>query len=195
MKQLSFRQQEILDKSIILISNKGIQGFTIKNLSKSVGISEPALYRHFESKTKILETILGQFEELADFFANMIEESNMPAKEKISFMFEKMVDIFINNPAIISIIFSEEIFKNDDHLKEIIVRIMNINEKTVENIILSGQNTAEIRDDIDEKTMALVVMGALRLMVKRWDLNDRVFDLKKEGLKLIDSLRLLLQKE
>jgi len=195
MKQLSFRQQEILDKSIILISNKGIQGFTIKNLSKSVGISEPALYRHFESKTEILETILGQFEELADFFANMIEESNMPAKEKISFMFEKMVDIFINNPAIISIIFSEEIFKNDDHLKEIIVRIMNINEKTVENIILSGQNTAEIRDDIDEKTMALVVMGALRLMVKRWDLNDRVFDLKKEGLKLIDSLRLLLQKE
>ena len=68
---LTVRQQEIVEKSIRLISEKGIQGFTIKNLAKSVGISEPAIYRHFESKIEILITILNQFVELANFLSEM----------------------------------------------------------------------------------------------------------------------------
>jgi len=51
---LTDRQIEIINKSIDIIATKGIQGLTIKNLSKEIGISEPAIYRHFESKTDIL---------------------------------------------------------------------------------------------------------------------------------------------
>ncbi len=51
---LSERQIQIRDEATKLIASKGIQGFTIKNLSKAIGISEPGLYRHFESKVDIL---------------------------------------------------------------------------------------------------------------------------------------------
>jgi len=191
---LSSRQEEIVEKSISLISLKGIQGFTIKNLSKSVGISEPAIYRHFESKTSILTTILNQFVEMADFFSAMMSSNDMSATEKINFMFDKMVDLFIDKPAMISILFSEEIFKNEESLKKKIVGILNTNEKTIENLLLQGQENGEIRKDIDEKTMALVVMGSLRLMVKRWDLNDHNFDLRNEGIKLVNSIGKLTSK-
>ena len=60
-KMLSERQEQIIKASIDLIDNNGIQGFTIKNLSKAIGISEPAIYRHFESKFEILATILEIF--------------------------------------------------------------------------------------------------------------------------------------
>ena len=186
------RQQEILDKSIVLISEKGIQGFTVKNLSKAVGISEPAIYRHFHSKNEILETILQHFEEMSDMFSLLTENDSMGSFEKIAYMFDNMVNLFLDNPAIISIIFSEEIFKNDPYLKSIIVRIMNKNETTIETIIASGQEKGEIRKDIEPGSLALIVMGALRLMVKRWDLNDRNFDLKNEGAKLINSLKKVL---
>lgn len=191
---LTNRQEEIIEKSIDLISKKGIQGFTIKNLSKSVGISEPAIYRHFESKVKILSTLLDQFVEMAEFFSGMMQNSDMTAIEKIAFMFEKMVDLFTQNPAMIAIIFSEEIFKNEEELTKKTVGILNTNEKTIESILLKGQKNNEIRDDICEKTMALVVMGSLRLLVKRWDLNNHDFNLKEEGEKLIDSIRKLLTK-
>jgi len=188
------RQKQIIESSMEIIQQRGIQNLTIKEISKKIGISEQAIYRHFKNKLAILLALIEYFNEnLKNSFNHNTNE--IPPLKKIQQLTKAHMDYLQSNPSTAAIIFSEEIFKNDDHLKEIIVRIMNINEKTVENIILSGQNTAEIRDDIDEKTMALVVMGALRLMVKRWDLNDRVFDLKKEGLKLIDSLRLLLQKE
>ena len=191
---LSKRQQEIIEKSIDLISEKGIQGFTIKNLSKSVGVSEPAIYRHFESKVEILKTLLNQFVEMAEFFSEMMDSSNIDAIEKITFMFNQMVKLFTEKPAMISIIFSEEIFKNEIELIDIIVGIMNKNEKTIENILLKGQKDHQIRNDFDERTMALIVMGSLRLLVKRWDLNKQNFDLKQEGKTLINSIKLLLQK-
>ncbi len=190
----SDRQTEIIQTTIKLIADKGIQGFTIKNLSKKIGFSEPAIYRHFNGKTEILKTILNQFTEMANFLSEMMEKSDMKAIEKIEFMFSNMVDIFTETPSVISIIFSEDIFKNDEKLKKIIIEILNKNEQTVENIIKQGQKSGEIRTDIDEKDMALMTMGALRLMTKRWVLNNQNFNLKNKGEKLILSIQKLISK-
>jgi AcrR family transcriptional regulator len=58
---LTDRQLEIIQTSIKLISSKGIQGLTMKNLSKEIGISEPAIYRHYDNKIEILVSILDYF--------------------------------------------------------------------------------------------------------------------------------------
>ncbi len=189
---LSDRQQQIVEESIKLISEKGIQGFTIKNLSKAIGISEPAIYRHFKSKIDILTTILQQFIEMAEYLSVMMQESEMTAVKKIAFMFDKMVKVFIDNPAMVSVVFSEEIFKNEEILITTIVGILNKNEQTIENILKKGQEQGQIRTDIDEKTMALMTMGALRLMVKRWDLNNHNFPLQERGNQLVKSIELMI---
>ena len=76
-------QTEIIDKSISIIGTKGIQGLTIKNLSKEIGISEPGIYRHFESKTASLLALLSTFEGLADMLSLMMQNSKDTAIEKI----------------------------------------------------------------------------------------------------------------
>jgi len=35
-------------------------------------------------------------------------------------------------------------------------------------------------------------MGSLRLLVKRWDINNYNFNLKEEGQKLLKSLKLII---
>ena len=55
---LTDRQKEIIEVSLNLIAGKGIQGLTIKNISKEIGISEPAIYRHYENKIQILIALL-----------------------------------------------------------------------------------------------------------------------------------------
>ncbi len=189
---LSERQEQIIEESINLISEKGIQGFTIKNLSKAIGISEPGIYRHFENKTQILLTILNQFLDMAKMFSGLVENNKLSAIQKISLMFSKMVEMFSETPALVSVIFSEEIFKNEEVLKRKIIKILNTNEDTLEAIIRTGQKNNEIRTDSDEKVLALMVMGSLRLLVKRWDLNGYKFDLSKEGKLLLKSIEAVL---
>lgn len=186
------RQIQIVESSIELIASKGIQGFTIKNLSKAIGISEPAIYRHFENKTEILISILNNFKGMAEMMSLIVENNNHTAIEKIEILFSKMLEIFNNQPAYISVIFSEEIFKNEETLKNKIVEILNLHQENIENIVEIGQLNKDIRRDIDKSSLALIFMGALRLLVKRWELNNQNFNLKQEGEKLINSFKLMI---
>ncbi len=187
------RQAEIIEKSINLIATKGIQGLTIKNLSKEIGISEPAIYRHFESKTDILLAILKNFEEMSSFMDAAMSQFADTAMAKIEFMFSKIVEIFIEEPSHISVVFSEEVFKNEAILKKRIVEIMEVKVKTIENIMLEGQKNQEIRTDIDYKTLAMIVVGTLRFMIKQWDLKNQHNNLKEESKKLINGLKIILK--
>ena len=186
------RQIQIIEESIKLIAEKGIQGFTIKNLSKAIGISEPAIYRHFESKTAILVAILDGFKEMAGMMSSIPFDEKQPAVEKIVFIFFRMLDVFAEQPTIIPIVFAEEIFKNDNMLREKINEIQNLNLQKIETIIEQGQLADNVRKDIDKSSLAIIFLGSFRLLIKRWDLNNYTFDLTTEGTKLVDSLKLIL---
>ena len=65
--ELTERQQQIVNISIDLIAGQGIQNLTIKNISKEVGFSEPAIYRHFDSKYDIIMAMLDSFQDISRF--------------------------------------------------------------------------------------------------------------------------------
>ena len=65
--------------------------------------------------------------------------------------------------------------------------------QTIEFIIARGQEENNVRKDIEVETLALIIMGSLRLLVKRWDLNNHNFDLNNEGTKLIKGLDKILR--
>ncbi len=81
--QLTIRQEEIINASIEIISEKGIQNLTIKNLSKAIGISEPAIYRHFDCKMDILLTILSKFENYILAYKSIITDKKLSSLEKL----------------------------------------------------------------------------------------------------------------
>jgi len=191
---LTKRQEEIIDISIGIIAEQGIQGLTIKNLSKKIGISEPAIYRHFDSKTEILLAILNNFSEMAFFLNDVMDSNTDTAANKIEFMFSRIIDIFKETPSYISVIFSEEVFKNEEVLKNKIVAILTKNENTVEKILKKGQENDEVRTDINYKNLALIVMGTLRFKIKQWDLNDYHGDIIKDGNSILNSIKLVIAK-
>ncbi len=188
------RQTEIIETALELIAEKGIQGLTIKNLSKKIGISEPAIYRHFESKTDILLAIIDNFKQLSGMMAGILPSIEGSAFDKIEFLFSKIVQLFIEAPSHISVIFSEEVFKNDPALKNKIIEVLDKNEQTIEGIITTGQQNGDVRDDIDSKNLALIVMGSLRFLVKQWDIKGHRDNLVMEGNQLLNSLKLLVSK-
>jgi len=190
---MTSRQEEIIDKSIELIARKGIQGLTIKNLSLEIGITEPAIYRHFNSKTDILLAILDKFEEILFFMDEPGEDRKLTAIERLEAIFNRIIEIFSQEPSHISVIFSEEIFKNNKVLKERITEILRKKRMVIEQIILQGQQEGEIRNDIDSCTLSLIVMGSLRFMIKQWDLTDQHENLQEEGKRLFEGLRTILQ--
>lgn len=192
---ISERQQEIIEATVELINNKGIQGFTIKNIAKIVGVSEPAIYRHFDSKTAILVTLLDLLKaNSSQIYGNKLdlEGSVVLRIEKI---FENHFQTFTKMPSLSSVVFSEELFRNDKSLTEKISEIIDFNSKIFLDIIVEGQKRGELRNDVEATYMVTMLMGSLRLFVKKWQFSKFDFDLISNGKLLTSSLIRLIEKK
>ncbi|MDD2583547.1 MAG: TetR/AcrR family transcriptional regulator [Bacteroidales bacterium] len=192
---ISARQQEIIDATIMLINSKGIQGFTIKNISKIVGVSEPAIYRHFQSKTAILVTLLDLLKENSSKIYG--GEINLEGSviSNIERIFESHFATFAKMPSLSSVVFSEELFRNDKSLTGKISEVIDFNNKIFLSYVVEGQKRGELRDDVDASHIVTMLMGSLRLFVKKWQFSEFNFDLVSNGKLLTSSLIQLISKK
>jgi len=194
MTPLTSRQKEIIDAAISIIAGRGIQELTIKNLAKAIGISEPAIYRHYDSKMDILLGVLTFFEEKNLSIFNKALSMSRPTPEKLEFIYKQHFDHFSNNPALAAVVFSEEIFQNDQRLSTRVAALMSKSQNHLFKIIEAGLNSGELRNDLSKEELSIFIMGPLRLLVIKWHLSKYGFDLKQQGNKLCKALQKLIQK-
>ncbi|MDA3905025.1 MAG: TetR/AcrR family transcriptional regulator [Bacteroidales bacterium] len=184
----SIRQNQIIEESIKLIHTQGIQGMTIKNISNSIGLTEAAIYRHFKSKDEIISTILDDFRLDLEMTSQSILKSDSTAVDMLKNILGYMVDRFCDKPYLTSVIFSDEIFKNRQALSNKIGQLIKQNNEYFKLIIEKGQNSEEIRNDIDANDLAIIFMGSFRMVIKNWQLSNQVYSLKTKGNDIFKSL-------
>lgn len=189
---LTERQQEILDHAITLISEKGIQGLTMKNLSKRLDISEPAIYRHYENKIDILVSLLDYFTSNTSGIFRDEKHQDLPAIDRLKIVFNKHFETFESTPALVAVVFSEEIFRNEAVLSNKVKLIMERNAASIVAILDEGKQKGEIHQSLNTEQLTTIFMGSLRLLVKRWQMCNFDFDLKQEGDALFETLNQLI---
>lgn len=187
---MSERQKEIIKTSLELIAEKGIQGLTIKNLSKKIGIVESAIYRHYESKTHILSAILDSISE------QITPEGTTKVESVIQYLEQKLryrLQSFTDTPALVSVIFAEDLFQNEALLVEKTKAKVQKSIADTTAMISLGQQKGEIRNDIEAEQLAIMIYGSLRMLVKQWRMSDYSFDLIQKGDKQINAMKILLK--
>ena len=189
------KQQDIIEISIQLIADLGIQGFTIKNLSKRVGVTEGAIYRHFESKAEILHSILKSFQKEAAIVLETACSSKLPAMEEIAKIFAHHFNYFNEKPAVTAVIFSESIFQNNSLLSKEVTKLLKTHEDALMCILNRGQLSGEIRNGgISKVQLVRMIIGSIRYTVTKWRLSNYETDIKNEGKILLDNIKKLLEK-
>jgi AcrR family transcriptional regulator len=193
MNTYSKRQLQIVDTAVDLIAEGGIQQLTMKNLSVRIGISEPAIYRHFENKTAILEAIQARFKEEKHALFSEIRACDMAAIEKIMKVIESHFSSFSKKPATAAVIFSEDIFQNEQRIAKMVAGIMELSRNALLQIVSEGQSNKTIRSDIPSEHLVTLIMGSLRLIVKKWNFSNHAFDLVAEGKSFSESVKKILE--
>ncbi len=184
---MTARSEQIVDAAIELLADGGIAALTIKNLADAVGVTEPALYRHFKGKVDILVAILNRlrtdieklFEESWDHGENVLDH--------IQAVWSRILQHFATQPSMASVVFSEEMFRHDPRLSEHVSCIMDVVREHLLALVRSKKGRQACRQDVPAKDLVHVIMASLRFIVTRWRLSGHAFDLEKEGF-VINSL-------
>lgn len=191
---LTKRQKEIIDVSIALIADKGIQSLTIKNISQTIGISEPAIYRHFQNKFEIVMTILESFELIASDVLASDEIKSLKPLDKIEHFLMDRYERCAANPKLAKVMFGEENFQSDERLAKKVLSIMHSHRSEIEKVLIAGQEQGCIRNDIELKSLFRIIFGPMRLLIKQWCLSGCRFKLVEEGKNLWEAEKKLISR-
>lgn len=190
------RQNQIIEESIKIIAQDGIQDLTIKKISQKIGISEPAIYRHFKNKMAILSGILKKFEDNAnDMLKSTCLDTHLPARDKLRKIFIGRCVTFAEKPYMATVIFAEEIFRFDENLKKTVKKIMQTHQSAIKKILDQMKRTKQLPEYLDPENISIMLLGSLRLLMTKWRLADCEFDLETKGKKVWNCIESVLFRE
>lgn len=193
-KEYSNRQIEIMNAAMQRIHQFGIQELTIKNLSADLAFSEAALYRHFKSKHEILFELLSYFKLEMESRLNTDNLHTETAFEQMQHLFHSQLTALSAKPAIVCILFSEGIFQFNLQLNEKVSEMMAFMHNRIFSILEKGREKGELSNKIESETLAVIILGSLRLTILNWKLAGNRSNLVLDGENILSDLFQLIQK-
>ncbi len=181
------RQQQIIDAALGLIRDGGMTNLTIKKIALRVHISEQAIYRHFENKLSILNAIIHNF--------NQTLSERLRSQEKSGDLFKTLqvtiythLQFFKDFPEMAALVYTEEVFKMEPLIFSQIQETITKRIQTIERILEQGQRDGIISTLFKADNLALIMFGAIRILIANWRFSGFSFDLTERGESLTSDI-------
>lgn len=162
------RQIDILQATLDLIAEKSLDAISIRTIAQKVGITEPAIYRHFETKEDL-------FIKLAMFFRkNWVEilktmrNPSLTGIRELEFMLSSCIKRFSLNEMYPSFFISIEKISSSAKVKTEIEEILRLAIKVITEPISRGQGEGNIRKDLRADKLAQIVLDMIMSLLFYW---------------------------
>jgi len=166
------RRKEIIDAARQLIMREGVQGVTIKNISRKNRISEPAIYRHFENKRAILVGVIENFEgNLMAAIEKPIQRHGNPLDRLREIMRTHLI-FTEKKRGMLFAITAESIHFNDDFLRRRILQVIEKYKGRIKNILNEAKREGFLREDINLDVAALAFFGLIQTAIIQFALTN-----------------------
>ncbi len=102
-------REELIIEAMRVLRNYDIEGITLRKLSKSLGVSKAAPYRHFKNKAALLAAVAAEgFRKMRSSFEETSNGGN--PQIALSVIMERYISFATRNPKLYRLMFSREIF-------------------------------------------------------------------------------------
>ncbi len=185
-KSATERKEEIIDATLRLAGEIGPDRLTTEDLAREVGISQPGIFRHFPTKGAIWEAVgrhIGKL--LKTKMALTQSRKNMPIDNLKKFVIGHLAFIE-KTPAIPAILFSRELHAENEHLRAFFASLIASRHKHFSELIQAEVTVGQFKKTLNSDDAAYVILALIQGLAMRWSLNNRNFNLPKEGARLLD---------
>lgn len=173
-RQIENTEERILKQAMRLFFEKGYNGSTIDEISKSAGVTKGALYWYFESKEALLKRIIEEFEKrFLDNLIQAVEKVNGGTLDK----FEKYIRYnaafaYYNRELCVSFTtLAGELVGAHHGIEPEIRRIYKKYQDFLSKIISEGQKEKIFKKEIDPFLGALVIIAFHDGILHQWSMN------------------------
>ncbi|MEE9455433.1 MAG: TetR/AcrR family transcriptional regulator [Paracoccaceae bacterium] len=182
-KPASERKAEIVDTAIKMAAIVGPDRLTTEKLAREIGISQPAIFRHFPSKTNIWEAV---GERICTLMGESLRQDipNDP-QARLTHIVTAQLAFIQKTPAVPAILFSRELHAENEPLRKVFASLMAARHARISELVAQGISTGVFKENLDSDDAAYLVLTLIQGLAMRWSLNKQNFDLLAEGKRLL----------
>jgi len=164
------RREQILQALAQMLEGNPGQRITTAALAREVGVSEAALYRHFPSKARMFEGLIGFIEDTLFSRVKLIEDSDQSATRKCEQILTLVLAFVERNPGMARILTGDALAGEIDRLRSRVNQVFERLETHLRQLL----REAEIREGLRTETtagasanlMLAIVEGRIRQFVR-----------------------------
>lgn len=181
------RREEIVETALRLADEVGPDRLTVGQVAEAVGITQPAVFRHFPRKDELWLAIAGW---IGERLSGLWRESEQPGAplDRLRRLIAAQLRLVQATPAIPAILFSRELHSRNESLRRAFARLMEGFHARLQRLVADAQSAGALRADPPASDLAFLVMATVQGVVMRWSVGGRRFDLPAEGGRLLDLL-------
>lgn len=156
----TIRREQIAEAALALVAEQGVAGLTARNVARAVGVTAPALYRHFPGgKADILASVLDLLDAVKSEGLRRAVNDPGPALAKLRRCFDLHISVIERYRALPNLVLSDAIWIDEPQLKTRLLESHQLQQAQVSAIIREGQESGEIRQDIEADQIFVQFLG------------------------------------
>lgn len=188
------RREEVLEEGLRLLHEKGHSHLTVREIADRIGISEAAVYRHFDSKEEIIQ---GMAEKV--FSTDLVDREELEFKSPenlIQTILNRLFKRLEENPEATAILFHDELFSQYPEVERLFQEHRMEKKKTkLKGFVQMGQESGLFSEDVDPEVFATMMTGSVRVTVMEWREEDFSYSLTEKSEVLAEQLFRVLKSD
>jgi AcrR family transcriptional regulator len=144
-----YTRKQILDAALRLFSERGFARTTVRDIAREAGITDAAIYYHFESKRDLLEALVDERGFLTSLQNLERVEAQLPLREMVLWMSAGAVNLMDANRDFLRLVIMEGL-GGDDAALEQYSHLLDLWEDALTKVLRRYQEKGELRDGLAE---------------------------------------------
>ena len=174
LKKSKDRKAQIIASAVGLMSEEGVKGATTARIAANVGVSEPALYRHFKNKQAILLAALDDISMRLILHTTSAAADIDDIVERLRVMSSAFYDFVMSHPEEVRVLFEAVSMTRDSEMRLALRDQFSQLLKVVETVLREGVAEGALRKDMDVSLAAweIVSLGITLYFASTLQLED-----------------------
>ncbi len=153
------RQEQIKKAVLDIIADEGLHNISTRNLAKKIGLTEGAIFRHFQTKRDIIKGIMDDVENnLIGSLKNIVLKPDKAEDKMFKYLCQN-VKYLKENRGITILLFSEATHLGDKQLKEKLNQILSEQKQFIIKIVKDGIAEGVWDKNVNAEDVAVIYMG------------------------------------
>src|SRR3954449_4795524 len=167
------KRQQILSAAVRVFAAQGYEATRVGDVAKEAGVAYGLVYHYFGSKDAVLEAVFReQWGRLLAAVA-LAQETGATAPEQLGLVVKIVLRTWRDDPNLVRLLVRE--ITRSPHIQDELDEIGQA-FASLERIVRRGQEEGTFRSDVDARTAAWMVYGALEEVLTGWVLGQLADD-------------------